>query len=91
MAGDRRLAVGVAVAIDCQDDRGSDCVLKMSVRNHFVSLRADGGDEWAHLTSAQARRLADWLVRGADEADARRGFELERFAAWRKKGGLDGR
>ena len=72
MAGDRVFSVQTSVVIGCDDNAGNPCDLKMSVRNSFVALRVDGGDEWAHMTPDKARRLAKWLCRGADEAEERR-------------------
>ncbi len=75
MAGDRVFSVQTSVAISCDDNSREPCELKMSVRNSYVAVRVDGGDEWAHMTPDQARRLAKWLCRGADEAEERRARE----------------
>lgn len=85
MAGDRRFSVPLSVVIESEDKSGEKCEMKLSVRNHAISLRIEGGDEWAHMTPAQARRLARWLVRGADESEARRVREFEWWDKQRKE------
>jgi hypothetical protein len=72
MAGDRQFSKPCSVSIESEDNLLNGCVVKMSVRNHSVSLSIEGGDQWPHMTPSQARRLAKWLVRGAEEVEARR-------------------
>lgn len=83
MANERRFSIATSVSIDCRDSQWESCVVKMSVRNDWISLAIGGGDEWAHLNQAQARRLAKWLLRGAEESEKRRVRE-DTYRAGRK-------
>lgn len=85
MAGDRRFSMPLSVVIESADGSYEKCAVKLSVRNHAVSLRIEGGDEWAHMTPAEARRLARWLVRGADESEARQTRECQWYEKQRKE------
>lgn len=85
MAGDRRFSIPLSVVIKCVDNYYyGDCALKMSVRNHSIGLRIEGCDIWPHMTPRQARRLAKWLARGADEADER---QIREGRYWEKRYG----
>jgi hypothetical protein len=70
LSGARR-ARSVSTNIKCEDNRGRTCRVKGSVRAKYVSLSIHGGDEWAHMTTKQAMRLAQWIVKAVGEADAR--------------------
>lgn len=48
--------------IQCKDNKGQPCQLIASTRAGAVSIRCEGGDEWAHLTRAQASSLIRWLT-----------------------------
>ena len=70
LSGDRR-SRSVSTNIKCEDNDGRPCRVKGSVRQKYVSLSIHGGDEWAHMTTKQAIRLAQWIVQAVEEAEAR--------------------
>lgn len=83
-------SVSVSVSVQCVDNAYEPCEVKLSVREKKVALFIRGGDEWAHLTPRQAKRLAQWLMRGAEEADQRQRREVDAFLQRPLQGASDG-
>lgn len=77
----KRLARTISKVIKCHDNGDEPCSVKVTVRNYEISVRVDGGDEWAHMTIKQAWRLAEHLVVAAAEVDARQTTRIEEIFA----------
>ena len=68
---DKRLAKSVSRKVVCEDSKGRPCCLRWSVRRMNVAVFIEGGNEWAQMSSRQAKSVAVYLLNAADEVDAR--------------------
>jgi len=47
--------------IKCKDNERKPCEVITSIRGGEISIRVEGGDQWAHITKEQAMLLGKWL------------------------------
>ena len=52
--------------IKCEDNDGNPCKVITSIRGDQISIRVEGGDQWAHITKEQAMQLAQWLIKASN-------------------------
>ena len=48
--------------IKCKDNESNPCEVITSVRGGEISIRVEGGDQWAHITKEQAMLLGKWMI-----------------------------
>lgn len=48
--------------IKCIDNEDHPCKVITSKRGDWISIRCEGGNQWAHITKEQAMLLGKWLI-----------------------------
>lgn len=53
--------------IKCTDSTGNPCQVITSIRGEAISIRGEGGDQWAHITKELAMLLGRWLTEASKD------------------------